>query len=195
MGNYLIQGMTDLRRDREFAVAILLALVAHAALTKVPDLLPEMLYACHVASLILAIGLLTQRSILVGIGFVFHLGVGFPTWGLDIAVMQTTTPTSILVHVLPLLAGYFYLRKNGIPRLATAGALGMCALLVPISYWGTPPALNVNVVHRVWEPFADIFSSQVVYLSCNFAVAAVLMTLAQMGFASVVRKTQHGMAK
>ncbi len=195
MGSYLINLMTNELRDRGFAVAIVAALLAHAGITKFPDLLPEMLYVCHIASFTLALGLLLQRPLLVAIGFVFHLGVGFPTWGLDIVVMQTTTPTSILVHLLPLLAGYFYLRKTGIPKGATAGALGMCALLVPVSYWGTPPALNVNVVHRVWEPFQDVFSSQVIYLACNFAVAAVLMALAQVGFQMFVGKAQQKMAK
>jgi hypothetical protein len=131
------------------------ALVLHALVTKLPyGLLPEMLFTCHVATALMAIGLLANRPALTGIGFLFHLSVGLWAYLLDVCATRTTMPTSVLVHVLPLVFGLREARRKALPRWTPLAAFGLYAILLPLSYFGTPPALNVNIAHRPWPPVA-----------------------------------------
>ena len=135
-------------------VCFLLVIVVHAA-TKIPEgRLPEMLAACNVASMLFCAGLLGGSETLVTIGFLFHIGVGFWAWLIDIAVNHETTPTSALVHILPLVLGFQIVRRKGVPSTTAWFGLGLWLMLQPISYFLTEPKLNVNLVHAGWEPVA-----------------------------------------
>ena len=142
---------------------LLAALALHAWSMGRPNL-PHMLWSCHVASALLAIGLLLNRKTLVAAGFLFHLAIGFPAWLVEVVVSRGTfgasavTPrvlaTSILVHSLPLIAGAFYLRRRPIPATGLALAWLLQIAMVPVSRWTTPPDLNVNLAHAMWRPLA-----------------------------------------
>jgi len=133
--------------------AVLLVALAVHALTKLSDgTVGEMLFTCHVASVLLAVGLLTRRHLLVAVGFLFHLGVGLPTYLLDAAVTGRTTASSVLVHLLPLLAGGLEVRRRGLPRAAALWGLPLYAACALVSWFATDPALNVNLVRAPWGP-------------------------------------------
>ena len=142
---------------------LLAALALHAWSMGRPNL-PHMLWSCHVASAVLAIGLLLNRFKLVAAGFLFHLAIGFPAWLVEVAVSRGTfgasavTPrvfaTSILLHSLPLFAGALYLRRRPIPAGSLALAWLFQVAMVPVSRWVTPPELNVNLAHALWRPLA-----------------------------------------
>jgi len=160
-------------------LVLLFALVLHALVVKMPaHLLPEMLFACHIASVVLALGILLRRRDLVAVGFWFHAGVGL--WGclLDAIAARTTTPTSVLVHVLPLALGYGELRHREVPRWIPLGAFGLLVGAIVLSYLATPPALNVNMAHRVWPPVARIVPSLWASWAANLAIACVLLLVA-----------------
>jgi hypothetical protein len=142
---------------------VLAALALHAWSMGQPNL-PHMLWSCHVASAVLAIGLLLNRITLVAAGFLFHLAIGFPAWLIEVVVSRGTfgasavTPrvlaTSILVHSLPLIAGALYLRRRPIPAASLALAWLLQIAMVPVSRWTAPPEFNVNLAHSVWRPIA-----------------------------------------
>src|SRR5581483_8610552 len=130
------------------------ALVWHAV-TKLPDHLAEMIWVCHVASLVMAIGLLAGRQALAA-GLLLHLAWGAPAWALDALATRSTTLTSVLVHALPLGAGALAVAVRGWPAGVALPAWIFFFLWVPVSYVATDPALNVNLAHAPWPPLAAV---------------------------------------
>jgi hypothetical protein len=187
--------VTTVARDRLLAAALVAALIAHAIVTKLPDdLLDEMLYSCHVASLILAIGLVGRWRWLIAAGFLFHLGVGWVAWTLDVLDTQTTTPTSALVHFLPLLSGFLVFRDESLPRGATAAAIAIYVALQPISYWLTEPAHNINLAHAPWPPLEPYFPSMGIHRVVMAAIALAFLFTAELVFHRLKRATVVGSA-
>jgi hypothetical protein len=141
---------------RWLGVLVLLAVGLHA-LTKAGDgKLAEMLWACHVATTLTGIGLLAGAPRVVAIGFLFHAAIGCPAYLLDLIVSRTTTPTSVLVHALPLAFGGLSVRRSGLPPRAPLIAWIAYLALQPVSYVLTDPALNINLAHAAWEPIAGL---------------------------------------
>jgi hypothetical protein len=140
---------------RRTIAAALGALVAVALMLHVPELIDpqELLYTCHVATMLVAMGLLAGLHRLVATGFLFHLAVGLPSWLLD-AVARGTTWTSTLAHLVPLFAGAWAVRQDGLPRRTPIYAWSMFVACSVVSFFLTDPALNVNVVHAPWPPTA-----------------------------------------
>jgi hypothetical protein len=141
---------------RWLGVLVLLAVGLHA-LTKADNgKLAEMLWACHVATSVIGLGLLAGAPRVVAIGFLFHAAIGCPAYLVDLVVSRTTTPTSVLVHVLPLTFGGLSVRRSGLPPRAPLIAWLFYLALQPVSFVLTDPALNVNLAHAVWEPIAGL---------------------------------------
>jgi hypothetical protein len=67
------------------------------------------------------------------------------------------------VHVLPLAAGGTYLRGRKLPRTTVVHSWLILAVMLPVSYWLTPAALNVNFSHGVWGPVAAYFPDRWVF--------------------------------
>ncbi len=167
--------------------ALLLALVAHAWSLGHPNL-PHMLWSCHVASAVLAVGILFNLRSVVAAGFLFHLGIGFPAWLIEMIVTKGTfgSPvlvghilvTSSLVHVLPLIAGAIVLHplRDVLPRSSIPFAWAIQLGMLPISRWLTPPPLNVNLAHTVWTPLQQSFPRlRVFHLAISAACLGTLL--------------------
>ncbi|HLM45912.1 MAG TPA: hypothetical protein VK458_18730 [Myxococcaceae bacterium] len=137
-------------------MALLAALVLHAA-TKGQERLPELLWLCHVASALMAVGLLASVRWLVALGFLIHVGMGMPAFLVDVACGgERPSPTSWLVHLLPLVAGVVALRHTGLPPRTWVAAWGTVLAMLGVSILLTPPALNINLVHEAWGPTKDV---------------------------------------
>ncbi|HSA94093.1 MAG TPA: hypothetical protein VLE48_13850 [Terriglobales bacterium] len=113
----------------------------------------EMLWGCHVASLILALGFLFGWTRAIALGFLFHVALGFPMWAIECITKRWISPTSVLVHVLPPLAGWLHVRSIGLPRNTVLSAWLLYLGLIPVSAWLTPPELNVNLAFEPWGFF------------------------------------------
>lgn len=164
---------------RWVAFVIFAVLVAHAMLTKLPyGLLPEMLWACHVATTLLAVGILLRKKELILFGFSFHLGAGMWGYLFDLVAMRTTTWTSFLVHLLPLTIGYVEVRRYGLPRWAPWVSFGFLISMMTFAYHFTPPALNVNLAHRAWAPVERLTSAlwATWFVNLGFALFLILST-------------------
>lgn len=155
------------------AAAIGVLLVLHA-MTWSPS---QLLWACHVASALLAVGLVADRPRLVAIGFVFHVGLGIPVFLLDVIVMESSTVTSVLLHTLPLAAGAWALWGRPLP----GGVLVRAWLLYPIAMVGAyllgDPAHNVMLVHAPYEPAAAWFPALWMSWLANAAAALTCLAL------------------
>ncbi|MEZ4469245.1 MAG: hypothetical protein R3F60_00300 [bacterium] len=110
-----------------------------------------MLWGCHVATLLLALGLGLRRRGLVEIATLYHVAAGLPGWLIDWIVVGETTISSVISHVLTPTLGLWALRGR-IGPAGLAGALALHAALLPVSAWLTPARLNVNQAFRVWGP-------------------------------------------
>jgi hypothetical protein len=131
------------------------AWVLHAS-TKSGVHLQEMLWLCHVATALMAIGLLVGARRVAAAGFLFHPGFGTLAWLLDAVAMRETTPSSLLIHLLPLVIGSVEVRRNGWPRGLVLPAWLFFTGCVLVSRWVTDPALNVNLSHAAWGPLASL---------------------------------------
>lgn len=129
------------------ACAILVLLVAHALGKQRAVMLPEMLWACHVASLLVAIGVLVSWQRAIAIGFLFHLGIGVPALALEILATHEIGWVSLGLHVLTPVTGWL-----SVQRLASAAVLESWIFYLGMQGVGllAPEALNVNVAHRPW---------------------------------------------
>ena len=126
-------------------------------------LLPEMLWSCHAATALVGLGLVMGSRRLVAAGFLFHAALGFPGFLLLVVAKQWFSAASAWVHVLPLAAGWAYLKGRELPRATVVHSWLIVPVMLPISYWLTPAALNVNFSHGVWGPVALYFPSRWVF--------------------------------
>jgi hypothetical protein len=145
------------------------ALALHAAL-KGMALLQEMLWMCHVATALMALGLLTGWYRAVAVAFLLHTGFGTGTWVLDIVVTGVTTPSSVLVHVLPLVAGGLEVRRMGWPRGVVLPTWVFFCGWVIFCRWVTDPAFNVNISHKPWPFLADVAGGMWLSWALNWTI-------------------------
>jgi hypothetical protein len=136
-------------RALRFAIAgaIAVLLVLHAIAWS-PS---QLVWACHVASLVIAIGFALDRPRWIAVGVVFHVGEGIPAYVLDAISAGDSSITSVLLHTIPVGAGLWALWGRPLPR----GILVPAWLLHPgsmvVAYVLTDPALNVMLVHEPWQ--------------------------------------------
>lgn len=164
---------------RTLGGVILAALVALAYQKYTAAVLPEMLWACHLASALVALGLFTLRPLPVAVGTLLHLCVGLPVWLLDVLVVGVTTAQSFVLHLLTPAAGLFFLisRRPALPRQIAPLAFALAATAAALSRLFTPAELNVNLAHDIYSPVAHVFPSFWFYQLANYALLAGLLFL------------------
>lgn len=166
-----------LRHSRAWAVVLLLAMMAHTYVKWRLGTLPELLWGCNVASFCIIVGLWFRAPSLVATGFLWHVCIGDPAYLVEIFRSGHTGWTSVLVHSLPPIAAFFYLRRTGLPRSGPFLALLLFIALVPVSHYLTPSPLNINLAHeRLWflkSRFPGLWSYRVIF--CAGMLALLLM--------------------
>jgi hypothetical protein len=134
--------------------------------------LQELLWLCHVASALMVLGLLAGAHRLVAAGFLLHAGFGTVGWLLDVLATRETTPSSVLLHLLPLVVGAIELKRRGWPRGIVLPAWLFFTAWVLMSRWVTDPALNVNLSHAAWGPLNGLTGG--VWLAGAFTATSML---------------------
>lgn len=172
--------------DVAFALGLLALLLVYGLEKRRSGLWSEMLFGCHVATAVVAIGLLARAPSLIGAGLVFHLGVGIPSWIVYVAARKTTRPLEVLAHILPTVAALPAMVRSGIPSGVALGAWAGFLVLKVISYWTTPPALNVNLVHAPSPELARFVSRPWPARAVLAATALVFMLVAEEGLARLL---------
>lgn len=150
-------------------------------------LLANVVWACNLATLMVAIGLLCRWPTWNAWGFLW-LVLGLPLWLLELLTTAECHVFSVLTHVGGLLLGLAGVRRLGLPRGAWWQAAASLYLLHLASRWVTPEAENINLAFRVWKGWESYFPSHRVYILLLMAgtsglFAGVELALRRTGFA------------
>jgi hypothetical protein len=138
----------------------------------------NVLWACHLGSAAVGVGLLCRLPLLNGVG-VLWLGMGNIFWAINLASGGELEPTSFLTHLGGLAVGLYGIKKLGLPRLAAPMALAALLALQRMTPWFGAPEENVNLAFRVWTGWERTFPSYLRYEVFLFAQAGVVFALLQ----------------
>ena len=116
----------------------------------------QILWMCHFSNLTLAIGLLFNLPILVGIS-AYWLALAIPFWVIDVIGFGMEGLTSLATHAGGTVIALFALSRIYPPRRIWGYALGWHLILQAISHFFTPPELNINFAHAVYRGWESLF--------------------------------------
>jgi len=141
----------------------------------------DLLWACHLAVLLVAAGLLFQRPSLNAVGLLWAC-FGLPMWLLDALTGGEFMPTATLTHVGALAIGICGVKLLGLPRgsawKALAGYLGLWVVTRAI----TPASANINLAFHVHTGWEDRFPSYPAYFAMLLAVGGLTFAIAEQVF-------------
>lgn len=139
----------------------------------------DLLWACHVATVLVGLGLIFRSAVLNAVGFVW-LVMGNAMWLLDLAGGGAFLPTSLLTHVGGLALSIVGLRAFGFPRHVWWKSVLAFLALQEVCRWITPAAANVNVAFAVWSGWERSFPSYIWY--------AVMLDIVGLGAALTIER-------
>jgi hypothetical protein len=136
--------------------------------------LGHILWMCNISNLLLAAGILLNQPRLVRAA-VLWLILGLPLWLYFVVLRGEWLLTSSLAHVGGLAVGLFALAKVRADRWSwlCACAFAWFLFLQQVCRWVTPAELNVNVAHRIYSGWEQVFSA---YWQFWLATAAAVGT-------------------
>jgi prepilin-type N-terminal cleavage/methylation domain-containing protein len=138
----------------------------------------NLLWICHVTTLLLAIGLLASWASVVRVAAVWAI-VGLPMWIIEVAARGYTSRVSLLSHIaVPIVAALALSQVKGGRFTVVAHAMGLFLVVQQVCRLVTIPALNINMAHKPYDAFAgDLVPSYPLYWALSTAVLGVLVTM------------------
>lgn len=141
------------------------------------DKLGDSLWMCHVANALLALGILGNWPIVIGIAALWIV-YGIPLWAFDMWQTGDVRWVSVVSHLGGLAVALWALSQVRMSANPWIYALLLYLVVQQISRWVTPAALNVNLAHRIYEGSPPWFSSYAVYwFSITMAAALTLWAI------------------
>jgi hypothetical protein len=147
----------------------------------------DLLWACHVAALLVGFGLIFGSATLNAIGLLWSC-FGTPLWILYLATGGELITVSFLTHGAALIAGAIGIRRLGMPRGAAWKAMAAFMLLWIATRALTPPPANVNLAFSVYEGWQRYFPSYPIYLAMLLLLGFAAFALAEYLFALLARR-------
>jgi hypothetical protein len=147
----------------------------------------ELLWACHVAALLVGVGLLMGSPTVNAIGLLWSC-FGTPLWILYLATGGELLAASFFTHGAALILGTIGVRRLGMPRGAAWKATAAFALLWIITRALTPPWANVNLAFSVYDGWETWFPSYPIYLAMLLVLGFAALLLAEYLFALLARR-------
>jgi hypothetical protein len=124
--------------------------LAHGCNQYLHGRMENLLWACHLADLLVGVGLILKSRTITATGLVM-LGFGVPMWLMALATGGDFYPTSILTHIGGMGVGIAGLRQLGGLRDDWWKAYATILLLLVISRCFTPASMNVNMAFETWS--------------------------------------------
>jgi hypothetical protein len=131
----------------------------------------QLLWACHVATAVIAVGLVTGRPWVIAIGTVFHAGQGIPAYSLELLAGGAIIWTSVLLHILPVTFGGLALWGTPLPRNIILPAWLLTPITMIAAYFLADPALNVMLVHEPFPMMAPVMPNRAALWLGNIALS------------------------
>lgn len=171
---------------RALGVLALLLYAIHATIHVQRGQPYNVLWACHVAALLVGIGLLSRNATLNAIGLLWSC-FGTSLWLLDVATGGEFILTSTLTHLGAFGLGLYGIRVLGTPRHLALKTVAAFVALWVLCRLITPPAANVNLAFRVADGWAVYFPSYPRYAAMLLMSLTAVCTIAQLLLARLVR--------
>ena len=124
----------------------------------------HMLWFCNVSLLFVLVGFALRSRSFMGIGFVWSL-FGTPLWLFDLLSGGDLLWTSFVTHFGGIAISAWGLKVFGVPRGLWWKVIAAFVPLHVLSHFVTPPELNINISHRIWDGFEEIIPWYPVYIS------------------------------
>ncbi len=136
----------------------------------------QILWICHLSNLTLAIGLLFNRPIWVGISASW-LTLAIPFWIIDVIGFGMEGLTSFATHAGGTVIALLALSKIYPPRRLWIYALAWHLFLQAVCRFFTPPELNINAAHAVYRGWERFFTDYFSYWSLMTVSAGMALYL------------------
>lgn len=140
---------------KALAVLVVLALIVDLLMQKTSD--PQTgMWACYWASGVIVVGVMAGWDQPVAWGVIFFEGVGLPSWLLGVLLGKPVYVTSVLIHIIPLVAGLLYMRRfNELPRFSVLGAWLLSVVPFAVAWYVCDPSRMIDLTHlnRSMLPF------------------------------------------
>lgn len=136
----------------------------------------QLLWACHIASAVIAAGLVLDVAYMVAIGLVFHAGEGIPAYVIDLIANGETTLRSVLLHTIPIGSAAWALWGKPFPRNVLVPTWLLHPGAMVAAYRFADPDLNVMLVHEPFGPSATWFPALWMSWLANMGLAFVCIT-------------------
>lgn len=117
---------------------------------------------CHLSNLTLAIGLLFNLPIWIGISAYWFI-LAFPFWIIDVIGFGLEGLTSAATHLGGTIIALWALSKSRSKKHIWFYALAWYLFLQLICHLFTPHELNINVAHKVYRGWENMFPSYLYY--------------------------------
>jgi hypothetical protein len=147
----------------------------------------DLLWACHIAALLVGVGLLIRSADLNAIGLLWS-SFGTPLWILDLATGGEWIPTALLTHGAALAFGVYGIRRLGLPRAAAVKATAAFVPLWAITRAVTPPWANVNVAFSVYQGWEHTFTSYPPYFAMLLGLAFATFMIVERALAFAIAR-------
>ena len=156
-----------MRSNGSLAALALGCYAIHAAWHLANGAPEHLLWTCHLAVVLVAIGFLLASPTWNAIGLCWS-AMGNPLWLLDLAAGGEFIPTSLFTHAGGLALAIVGLRRFGMPAGVWWKAGALFAALQMASRAITPAEENVNVAFRVWTGWEGVFPSYAIFLAVSY---------------------------
>ena len=132
----------------------------------------NMLWACHLACLLIGIAAFVCSATLNAVG-VLWLILGNVLWFIYLSTTGDFIFTSFLTHIGGLLLGLLMTKKVGFPSFSWLKAFLLFPVLQLFTYFITPEKENINLAFRIQDGWGSYFKSYWLYLLFLYFLALV----------------------
>ena len=175
---------------RGLAALAVMVYVTHAAVHLARGEPYDLLWGCHLATLLVAAGLWRRDETLNAIGLLWSC-FGLPIWLLYTFTGGEFMPTAALTHLGALAIGTYGVRLLGVPRGSAWKALAAYLCLWLLTRAVTPESANVNLAFRIHPGWEDRFATYPIYLATLALSGAAAFTAGELVFRQIPRRPEE----
>jgi hypothetical protein len=149
----------------------------------------DLLWGCHLATLLVAAGLFLQNPTLNAIGLLWAC-FGLPIWLIYTFTGGEFMPTALLTHVGGLCIAIYGVRLFGLPGGSAWKAFAAYLVLWVLTRMLTPESANINLAFHVHPGWEDRFSTYPFYFATLGVAGAVSFAVGEVVFRQIPRRRQ-----